>query len=130
MKSPGAVLRTRPESVVEDYGRLMRPLKYDQVLARDQDLALKLNLSWTKYFPACSRQPWQVDGPGAPLPGREPDGGDQPDRGLGDLGGPAHPPGSAAAAQALRLHSPLMVWAPFASKRQPRLGPPLRAVLR
>jgi uncharacterized protein (DUF362 family) len=23
---------------------------------------LKLNLSWTKYFPACSSQPWQVDG--------------------------------------------------------------------
>jgi uncharacterized protein (DUF362 family) len=23
---------------------------------------LKLNLSWTKYFPACSSQPWQVEG--------------------------------------------------------------------
>jgi intein/homing endonuclease len=57
-----AVLRTRPETVVEDYGRLMRLAKYDQVLARDRDLILKLNLSWTKYFPACSSQPWQVDG--------------------------------------------------------------------
>jgi len=57
-----AVLRTRPETVVEDYGRLMRLVKYDQVLPRDQDLILKLNLSWTKYFPACSSQPWQVDG--------------------------------------------------------------------
>jgi len=56
------VLRTRPETVVEDYGRLMRLVKYDQVLSRDQDLILKLNLSWTKYFPACSSQPWQVDG--------------------------------------------------------------------
>jgi uncharacterized protein (DUF362 family) len=62
MKSQVAVLRTRPETVVEDYGRLMRLLKYDQVLPRDQDLILKLNLSWTKYFPACSSQPWQVDG--------------------------------------------------------------------
>jgi uncharacterized protein (DUF362 family) len=62
MKSQVAVLRTRPESVVEDYGRLMRLVKYDQVLARDQDLLLKLNLSWTRYFPACSSQPWQVDG--------------------------------------------------------------------
>ncbi len=57
-----AVLRTRPETVVEDYGRLMRLVKYDQVLPREQDLILKLNLSWTKYFPACSSQPWQVDG--------------------------------------------------------------------
>ena len=62
MKSQVAILRTRPETVVEDYGRLMRLLKYDQVLARDQHLILKLNLSWTKYFPACSSQPWQVDG--------------------------------------------------------------------
>jgi uncharacterized protein (DUF362 family) len=62
MPSQVAVLRTRPETVVEDYGRLMRLVKYDQVLPRDQDLILKLNLSWTKYFPACSSQPWQVDG--------------------------------------------------------------------
>jgi hypothetical protein len=40
----------------------MRLAKYDQTLPRDQDLILKLNLSWTKYFPACSSQPWQVDG--------------------------------------------------------------------
>jgi uncharacterized protein (DUF362 family) len=62
MASQVAVLRTRPETVVADYGRLMRLVKYDQVLPRDQDLIVKLNLSWTKYFPACSSQPWQVDG--------------------------------------------------------------------
>jgi uncharacterized protein (DUF362 family) len=62
MASQVAVLRTRPETVVEDYGRLLRLVKCDQVLSRDTDLILKLNLSWTKYFPACSSQPWQVDG--------------------------------------------------------------------
>ena len=62
MKSQVAVLRTHPDSVVADYGRLMRLMKYDQVLSRDVDLIVKLNLSWTKYFPACSSQPWQVDG--------------------------------------------------------------------
>ena len=62
MKSQVAILHTRPETVVEDYGRLMRLVKYDRILPRDQDLLLKLNLSWTKYFPACSSQPWQVDG--------------------------------------------------------------------
>jgi len=62
MSSAVALLRTRPETVVEDYSRLMRLVKYGEALPRDQDLILKLNLSWTKYFPACSSQPWQVDG--------------------------------------------------------------------
>jgi uncharacterized protein (DUF362 family) len=62
MSSAVALLRTRPETVVEDYGRLMRLVKYGEVLPPDRDLLLKLNLSWTKYFPACSSQPWQVDG--------------------------------------------------------------------
>ena len=62
MRAQVAVLRTRPETVLRDYGRLMRLAKYDQVLPRDQDCLLKLNLSWTKYFPACSTQPWQLEG--------------------------------------------------------------------
>ena len=57
-----AVVRTRPETVLEDYGRVMDLAGYRGVLARDRDTLLKLNLSWTKYFPACSSQPWQVDG--------------------------------------------------------------------
>jgi uncharacterized protein (DUF362 family) len=32
------------------------------VLRADLDTLLKLNLSWTLYFPACSSQPWQVEG--------------------------------------------------------------------
>src|SRR3972149_6717213 len=62
MRAQVAVLRTRPETVLADYGRLMRLAKYDQVLPRDQDCLLKLNLSWTRYFPACSTQPWQLEG--------------------------------------------------------------------
>jgi uncharacterized protein (DUF362 family) len=57
-----AVVRTRPETVLEDYGRVMDLAGYRDVLSRDRDTLLKLNLSWTKYFPACSSQPWQVDG--------------------------------------------------------------------
>jgi uncharacterized protein (DUF362 family) len=62
MSARVAVLRTRPETVVADYGRLMRLCDYTAVLPRDGELLLKLNLSWTKYFPACSTQPWQLDG--------------------------------------------------------------------
>ncbi len=57
-----AVVRTRPETVVDDYGRVMDLAGYRDVLSRDRDTLLKLNLSWTKYFPSCSSQPWQVDG--------------------------------------------------------------------
>ncbi len=57
-----AVVRTRPETVIEDYGRVMDMAGYRDVLSRTRDTVIKLNLSWTKYFPACSSQPWQVDG--------------------------------------------------------------------
>jgi uncharacterized protein (DUF362 family) len=57
-----AVVRTRPETVIDDCARVMDLAGYREVLARDRDTLLKLNLSWTKYFPACSSQPWQVDG--------------------------------------------------------------------
>src|SRR3989304_1840138 len=62
MRAQVAGLRTRPETVLRDYGRLMRLAKYDQVLPRDQACLLKLNPSWTRYFPACSTQPWQLEG--------------------------------------------------------------------
>src|SRR6266481_890162 len=57
-----AVLRTRPQMVVEDYGRLMRLASYRSVIDPAIPTILKLNLSWTKYFPACSSQSWQVEG--------------------------------------------------------------------
>ena len=57
-----AVVRTTPETVLADYARVMDLAGYRDTLARDRDTLVKLNLSWTKYFPACSSQPWQVDG--------------------------------------------------------------------
>lgn len=57
-----AALRTTPATVVDDYGRLMRLAGYRSVIDSSIPTILKLNLSWTKYFPACSSQPWQVEG--------------------------------------------------------------------
>ncbi len=57
-----AVVRTRPETVLDDYARVMDLAGYRDTLSRDRDTLVKLNLSWTKYFPSCSSQPWQVDG--------------------------------------------------------------------
>lgn len=57
-----AVLRTNAEQVVEDYRKLMELVNYKSILDFTQETIIKLNLSWTKYFPACSSQPWQVEG--------------------------------------------------------------------
>jgi hypothetical protein len=61
-RSKVAVIRTNAEQVVEDYRRLLELIDYKSILDFDQDTIIKLNLSWTKYFPACSSQPWQVEG--------------------------------------------------------------------
>ncbi len=57
-----AVLKTTPETVVDDYAKLMRLAEYERFISKDVDTIIKLNLSWTKYFPACSSQPWQLEG--------------------------------------------------------------------
>jgi uncharacterized protein (DUF362 family) len=57
-----AALLTKPDTVIGDYGRLMRLAGYRAVLDPSIPTLLKLNLSWTKYYPACSTQPWQLEG--------------------------------------------------------------------
>src|SRR4030095_8318939 len=61
-KARVAVVRTRPDRVIDDYARVMELADYPGVLSPTRDTIVKLNLSWTKYFPSCSSQPWQVDG--------------------------------------------------------------------
>lgn len=57
-----AILRTRPETVLDDYYRLMRLCDYEANLPRDHDTLLKINLSWQIWFPSSSTTPWQLDG--------------------------------------------------------------------
>ena len=57
-----AVLKTNPDKVVGDYKKLMHLARYETFVPKTNDTLIKLNLSWTKYFPACSSQPWQVEG--------------------------------------------------------------------
>jgi uncharacterized protein (DUF362 family) len=62
MKSKVAVLRTGPETVLEDYSRLLRSIGYTDFLDRSADVLLKINISWHHWYPACSTTPWQLDG--------------------------------------------------------------------
>ena len=57
-----AVLRTSPRTVLEDYHRLMNLAGYQDVVAKDTDTALKINISWHFFFPGSSTTPWQLDG--------------------------------------------------------------------
>jgi uncharacterized protein (DUF362 family) len=62
MSSLVSILFTKPETVLDDYRRVMELASWDQYLTAERELLIKLNLSWTKYFPACSSQPWQLEG--------------------------------------------------------------------
>jgi uncharacterized protein (DUF362 family) len=62
MASKVAVLFTSPDAVLDDYRKLMELAAWRESLTGERELLLKLNLSWTKYFPACSSQPWQLEG--------------------------------------------------------------------
>jgi uncharacterized protein (DUF362 family) len=61
-RSRVAVLKTSPETVISDYGRLMRLANYREHLPQDNETALKINISWHYFYPACSTTPWQLDG--------------------------------------------------------------------
>jgi len=57
-----AVFKTSPETVLEDYVRLMHLAEYQNYLRKDKEIALKINISWHYYYPACSTPPWQLEG--------------------------------------------------------------------
>src|SRR4030042_3727275 len=61
-KSKVSNLRTQPESVVEDYRRLLRLAEADQYLDPQKPTILKTNISWHFFYPAANTTPWQLEG--------------------------------------------------------------------
>jgi uncharacterized protein (DUF362 family) len=57
-----AVVRTRPESVLDDVGVMMRGLEYMKTLAPDRRTILKDNISWHLPFLSANTTPWQLEG--------------------------------------------------------------------
>ena len=57
-----AVVKTSPETVLDDVKVAMNLAGYKRVLPRDLATLLKINISWQHYYPACSTTPWQLDG--------------------------------------------------------------------
>ncbi len=61
-KAKVAVLRTSPATVLDDYHKLLNLAGYQEVLPKNIDTALKINISWHFFFPGSSTTPWQLDG--------------------------------------------------------------------
>ena len=57
-----AVLKTSPETVLEDYARLLDLAGVREALSPDKETLLKINISWQTWYPACSTAPWQLEG--------------------------------------------------------------------
>ena len=62
MKGKVAVLRTSPETILEDYARLVELAGIEHALPQDKETLLKVNISWQTWYPACSTAPWQLEG--------------------------------------------------------------------
>ncbi|HOJ09143.1 MAG TPA: DUF362 domain-containing protein [Clostridiales bacterium] len=56
-----AVLETTPETVIEDYKKLMRMSDYDKYLKKDRPTILKNNISWHFPYPGANTTPWQME---------------------------------------------------------------------
>ena len=61
-KGTVAVLKTSPETVLDDVARVMALAGFESALPRGVPTGLKINISWQTWYPACSTEPWQLEG--------------------------------------------------------------------
>ena len=61
-KSKVAVVKTKPETILQDTERLMQLAGFEQALAKGTTTILKDNISWHFPFPAANTTPWQMEG--------------------------------------------------------------------
>jgi uncharacterized protein (DUF362 family) len=62
MKSKVAIIRTKPDTVLEDYERLMELADFRKFLDLSKPTILKDNISWHFPFPSANTTPWQLEG--------------------------------------------------------------------
>ena len=56
------IKKVTSKTILQDYADLMNMANYQKFFPSEKKVLVKLNLSWSKYFPACSSPPWQVEG--------------------------------------------------------------------
>ena len=57
-----AVVKTRPETVLDDIQTAMTLAGVEQHLDPMATTLLKINISWQHWYPGCSTSPWQLEG--------------------------------------------------------------------
>ena len=57
-----AVIETTPQNIIEDYSKLLDLVDYQSIIKKELKTIVKINLSWTLFYPACSTPAWQLDG--------------------------------------------------------------------
>ncbi|MHA1332084.1 MAG: DUF362 domain-containing protein, partial [Candidatus Hodarchaeales archaeon] len=57
-----AILHTQPKTILEDYSQLLDIIDYQSFLNKNLNTVIKINLSWSLFYPACSTPPWQLNG--------------------------------------------------------------------
>jgi uncharacterized protein (DUF362 family) len=61
-KGKVAVLKTSPNTVLDDIEKLMKLAGVENSLPKGVPTGLKINISWQTWYPACSSTPWQLEG--------------------------------------------------------------------
>ena len=61
-KGKVAVLKTSPQTILDDIERLMHLAGFEAALPKSVQTGLKINISWQTWYPACSSAPWQIEG--------------------------------------------------------------------
>jgi len=56
-----AVLKTKPETVIEDYKRLLELAEFERQVPKHKPVILKDNISWHFMFPGANTTPWQLE---------------------------------------------------------------------
>ncbi|RJQ27464.1 DUF362 domain-containing protein [Candidatus Parcubacteria bacterium] len=62
MNSKVFIANTSPQTILDDYKKLLNDINYKNIFDPKKEIVLKLNLSWTKFYPACSTPPWMLEG--------------------------------------------------------------------
>ena len=61
-KSKVTVLKTSPNSVLDDFQKLIAKADFNSVLDKNKTTILKDNITWHFPFPGANTTPWQLEG--------------------------------------------------------------------
>lgn len=57
-----AIEPTQPQTVMDDYANALDLVDYQSFINQELNTIIKINLSWSLFYPACSTPPWQLEG--------------------------------------------------------------------